>query len=110
MSCRCFVAATVALACGALLFAAIVGVFRGVIVEGPGEEPGYIYLRGRNGQLRRVLVTSARVSYATSFPKQEREKEPRLSLREGVEVRVTAKQDDDGEWRATDIEILGRKH
>ncbi|HLK34941.1 MAG TPA: hypothetical protein VKT29_17720 [Terriglobales bacterium] len=90
------------------LSAGIAGTFRGIIVHPPQGEAsrGWIYVQGRNGNLRRAEVSRAVVLYASDVPQSLREKVPARSLREGVEVRVTASQDGDGEWRATRVEIL----
>jgi hypothetical protein len=90
------------------LVAAPAGSFRGVIVRAPDGEPqnGWIYVQGRNGNLRRAEVSNAEVSYAASVPIRLRDKDPQRSLTEGTEVRVTAEQDGDGEWRATHVQIL----
>jgi hypothetical protein len=90
------------------LSAEISGTFRGVIVHPPRGEAshGWIYVQGRNGNLRRAEVSHARVLYAGSVPERLREQIPARSLKEGVEVRVTASQDGNGEWRASRVEIL----
>ena len=90
------------------LMAAISGTFRGFIVRAPeGEaQQGWIYVQGRNGNLRRAEVSRALVLYSSGVPQRLREKDPTRALREGAEVRVTASQDGDGEWRASRVEIL----
>lgn len=99
----------------ALLFACLLpaaaevsGTFRGIIVPAPkGENShGWIYVQGRNGNLRRAEVSHARILYASSVPLSLREQEPAHGLKEGAEVRVTASQDGNGEWRASRVEIL----
>jgi hypothetical protein len=99
----------------ALLFVALLpasaevsGTFRGVIVHAPKGEAteGWIYVAGRNGNLRRAEVSHAHVLYASSVPLRLRQKDPAQGLKEGAEVRVTASQDGDGEWRASRVEIL----
>ena len=100
---------TVLVSAGLLpLSAEISGTFRGVIVHPPRGEAshGWIYVQGRNGNLRRAEVSHARVLYAGSVPERLREQIPARSLKEGVEVRVTASQDGNGEWRASRVEIL----
>ena len=92
-----------------LLSAKTPGIFRGIMVKGPRSEPGWIYLLGRNGAVRRVEVSRARISYSQSVPQSDRALKPEASLREGAELRITAEQDSDGEWRATEIEILNLK-
>ncbi|HKW68581.1 MAG TPA: hypothetical protein VJP04_14910 [Terriglobales bacterium] len=90
------------------LSAEISGTFRGVIVHAPAGEPaqGWIYVAGRNGNLRRAEVSHARVLYAASVPLRLRAKDPFRGLQEGAEVRVTASQDGKGEWQASRVEIL----
>lgn len=86
------------------------GVFRGMLVQGPGKEKidgRWIYVKGRNGLLRRVEISRAKVSYQESVPNAKREKMPELALKPGTEVRVSAEQDSDGEWRAEEVEVLG---
>jgi hypothetical protein len=90
------------------LAAEISGTFRGVIVHAPAGEPtqGWIYVAGRNGNVRRAEVSHAQVLYAGSVPVRLRAKDPFRSLKEGAEVRVTASQDGKGEWQASRVEIL----
>ncbi len=82
------------------------GTFRGVVIHGPEITPGWMYLKGANGQVRRVGIDKAQVVYTDGVPASERHKVPSESIATGAEVRVTAQQDKDGEWRATRIEIL----
>ncbi len=91
-----------------LAMAGTTGSFRGTVVEAPTGEPsaGWIYVQGRNGSLRRVQVSRARVIYGEAVPLSQREKAPKASLVLGAEVRVTAEQDGSGEWQASQVEIL----
>ena len=82
------------------------GSFRGVIVRGPDDNPGWIWVKGANGMLRKVGVQGARVVYDDAVPNNDRERQPQMSIKSGAEIRVTANQDDNGDWRATKIEIL----
>jgi hypothetical protein len=82
------------------------GTFRGVVIHGPDITPGWMYMKGANGQVRRVGISRAQVVYSEAVPVSERQKMPALSIDTGTEVRVTAQQDKNGEWRATRIEIL----
>jgi hypothetical protein len=95
-------------ACLAPAGAEVSGTFRGVIVHAPRGEAshGWIYVQGRNGNLRRAEVSHARILYASSVPLSLREQVPARGLKEGAEVRVTASQDGNGEWRASRVEIL----
>jgi len=90
------------------LWAGTPGTFRGKIIEPPPgkEHQGWLYVQGRNKLLRRVAIENAAVVYADGVPSQQREKVPANALVEGAEVRVTAEQDESGEWRAQRIEIL----
>lgn len=84
------------------------GSFRGTIVDGPQASAGkhWIYVQGRNGMARRVDISRAQVTYDESVPASTRLAKPENALTPGAEVRVTAEQDDNGEWRASRIEIL----
>jgi hypothetical protein len=87
---------------------ATAGTFRGRIVEAPAgkEHEGWLYVQGRNKMLRRVALASAVVVYSDQVPSHQRDKVPANALSAGTEVRVTAEQDESGEWRALRIEIL----
>jgi hypothetical protein len=94
----------------AMALAGTPGVFRGTLVEGPGNEKidgRWIYVKGRNGSLRRVEISKAKVTYKASVPDEKRENLPEAALKPGAVVRVTAEQDKDGEWRAEEVELLG---
>ncbi len=88
--------------------AATPGTFRGVVVEAPvaSRSDGWIFIRGKNGNLRRVEIKAATVHYEETFPAAKRKNSPRASLKPGIEVRVTATQGKDGEWHASEIEIV----
>lgn len=88
------------------LLGATTGSFRGTIVRGPDVNPGWIWVKSANGILRKVGVSGARVLYDNTVPNIDRERQAELSMKSGAEVRVTANQDSDGEWRASRIEIL----
>ncbi len=93
--------------------ASAAGIFRGFVVEAPAAEArsGWIYVNSPNGVMRRVKVSKARVYYAQTVPLSLRQERPAKSLVSGTEIRVTAEQDGDGEWNATEIEILRlRRH
>ena len=96
---------------GVGLSAGTPGSFRGTIVEGPHDATGknWIYVQSRNGMARRVDISHARVSYDESVPADARSPKPEDALTAGVEVRVTAEQGSDGEWRASRVEILKRQ-
>ena len=84
------------------------GSFRGTIVDGPHDaaSKNWIYVQGRNGAARRVDISRARVSYDDDVPAATRLPKPEEALVTGAEVRVTAEQGIDGEWRASRVEIL----
>ncbi|HKD84584.1 MAG TPA: hypothetical protein VKB58_07535 [Terriglobales bacterium] len=84
------------------------GSFRGTIVDGPNSGIGkaWIYVQGKNGMARRVDVSHARVTYDDGVPTETRLPRAADALVAGAEVRVTAEQGSDGEWRATEVEIL----
>jgi hypothetical protein len=95
-----------------LLFAsdlsATPGTFRGKIVGPPAGKShnGWLYIQGKNKMLRRVALAKAHIFYSDQVPEHQREKVAAKGLAEGAEVRVTAEQDEKGEWRALRIEIL----
>jgi hypothetical protein len=90
------------------------GIFRGFIVAAPvsqdhysgPKQAGWLYVEGRNHMVRRVALAQAEIIYAAEVPAAERQKDPARSLVKGAEVRVTAEQDGNGEWRAQRVEIL----
>ncbi len=84
------------------------GSFRGTIVQDGRLNPerNWIYVQGRNGMVRRVEISHARVDYDDSVPVGKRLSRPQNALIAGTEVRVTAQEGTDGEWRAIRIEIL----
>ena len=103
-----FILLPLILAAYTTLLAGTPGSFRGTIVDAPGSSPGknWIYVQGRNGTARRVEISHADVSYDEDVPQANRVKDPLEALVPGAEVRVTAEQGSDGEWRASTIEIL----
>ena len=90
------------------------GTFRGFIVAAPASQDhsagakraGWLYVEGRNHMVRRVALAESQIIYAAEVPVAERQKDATKSLVEGAEVRVTAEQDANGEWRAQRVEIL----
>lgn len=88
---------------------AVDGTFRGKVVDPPANQPvapGWIFVQGRNRMLRRVEVAHAVVVFGESVPEGQRHKCNSECLSAGQEVRVTARQDSSGEWRAKRVEIL----
>ncbi len=105
-------AMVVCLFCAEMLSASAAGIFRGFVVDAPKAEAraGWIYVNSPNGMMRRVKVSKARVFYSRAVPLSSRNAQPSKSLVNGTEIRVTAEQDGDGEWNASEIEILRLKH
>jgi hypothetical protein len=92
--------------------AALPGTFRGEVVKPPqGERSfGLLYLMGRDGNVRRVIVTRAAVVYAETVPTGDRVKPARRALIPGAEVRVTALVDaKSGEWTASRVEVIAHR-
>jgi hypothetical protein len=85
------------------------GVFRGVLVESPKGETatGFVFLRARNGNMRKVETTKAVVAYDESVPKDQQTVSAAEALKPGADVRITAEQEGDGEWHASRIDIMG---
>ena len=88
--------------------AATAGSFRGTVVEGEKGVPhqGWLFVRGRNGSIRRVDISQSAIAYDESVPADQRKSSAREQLAIGAEVRITAEQDSDGEWRASRVEIV----
>lgn len=82
------------------------GSFRGTVVEGPRSADACVYVEGHDHSIRRVYVSGAKVRYDDDLPIAERQKPVPHTLPAGTQIRVTAEQDDAGEWHATEIEIL----
>jgi len=59
--------------------------------------------------VRRIAVGHAGIIYDPRCPRYVRKRNATKSLIAGTEVRVTAELGTDGEWRATKVEILGRR-
>jgi len=67
----------------------------------------WIYVQSKNGVLRHVDISSAQVTYEAGVPRERRQNPAVRALRPGVKIRVTAQQDANGEWRASQVEITG---
>jgi len=89
------------------LYAGPSGTFLGTLVSASGSrsEARWLYVKGKNGVIRRVEVSAAKVAYADSVPREQRKQPAATALQPGAEIRVTASQDANGEWRASRIEI-----
>jgi len=94
------------LSLGIAVLAGTPGIFQGEIYESAKPTPGWIYVRARNGMMRKVEISKARVSYAESVAAADRAADPAKDLVNGAEVQVTAEQDSAGDWRASRIEIV----
>jgi hypothetical protein len=92
----------------ATAFAGTPGWFRGTVVETDRSraDSGWIYVRGRDGGIRRVDISHARISYAEKSSSTDHPTDLRNQLIPGTEVRINAEQGSDGEWRAHSVEIL----
>ena len=84
------------------------GSFSGQVVNGPNLESGkkWVFVQAAKGLTRKVEISSARVSFDATVPKTSRSSKPEDAVREGAQVRVTASQDGQGEWKASAVEIL----
>jgi hypothetical protein len=89
---------------------AVDGTFSGKIADPPSGEPavkGWIFVEGRNQMLRRVEVAHAEIVYGEEVPASSQGHNCNSDcLIKGQEVRITARQDASGEWRAKRVEIL----
>jgi hypothetical protein len=86
------------------------GSFRGTLITPPDTEPtdGWLYVKGRNGLVRKVEVSNAHVSYSEE-PSSTGKQTAADKLEPGTEVRVTAEQDSTGQWRASEVEVINLK-
>jgi len=91
------------------LWAETQGTFRGEVVSPPRGEwsSGLLYLMGRDGNVRRVVVAQAAIVYDAAVPKGDRRQPVGRALVPGTEVRVTALVDaSSGEWTASRVEVI----
>lgn len=103
---RALATVSLLLALSLTAFAGTPGIFQGRIYQDERPTPGWIYVQARNGMLRKVEISRARVTYASSVASADRATDPTQDLVHGAEVRVTAEQDAAGEWRASRVEII----
>jgi hypothetical protein len=85
------------------------GTFRGEVIAAPRGErtAGLLYLKGPDGNVRRVVVVRAAIVYDSAVPAKERQKPAKSALAPGIEVRVTALVDSEsGEWTASRVEVI----
>jgi hypothetical protein len=87
--------------------------FRGKVIE-PASAPAedgkqgnhLIYVMSKNGALRRVEVSKAKIVYSEDVPRSTRPSDSLAALKHGTEVRVLAEENGSGIWKAKNIEIL----
>lgn len=84
------------------------GSFTGQVVNGPNLDSNrkWVFIQGPRGPVRRVDVSLAKITFSESVSKNDKNGKPENAIREGAQVRVTASQDGDGEWKASEIEIV----
>jgi hypothetical protein len=84
------------------------GSFVGQVVNGPNADAGkkWVFVQSPKGATRKVEISSAKVVFNEDVPKKEQTAKPEDAVKEGAQVRVTASQDNEGEWKATEVEIL----
>ena len=85
------------------------GTFRGEVVAAPRGErsAGLLYLRGRDGNVRRIVVVRAAIVYDPTVAAAQGQKSVKKTLTPGMEVRVTALVDaKSGEWTASRVEVI----
>ncbi len=91
------------------LWAETQGVFRGEVVRAPRAErqDGLLYLMGRDGNVRRVVMAGATVEYDSAVSAKDHLPPARRALVPGTEVRVTVRMDaQSGEWTASRVEVI----
>jgi hypothetical protein len=84
------------------------GTFRGTLVEDPATQDSrqWIYLQSPNGSIRRVEISTAQMVFGEDLNPSVRPAKASDALRKGAGLRVTASQDESGEWTATRVEIV----
>jgi hypothetical protein len=84
------------------------GTFRGTLVQEPVTQGSqtWLYLQSPNGSVRRVEVSHARLVYGEEMRRQSHPAKASDVLRKGVTLRITASQNESGEWAATRVEII----
>jgi hypothetical protein len=89
---------------GSVVSAGPIGVFQGELLDGP--QAGWLYVKGKNGMLRRVQLGKANVVYGMEVPANRRVGDAVVELMRGAVVKVTAEQGSDGEWRARKVVLV----
>jgi hypothetical protein len=97
-----------ALICASTVVFAVSGTFRGVLVQDPVTQGAHewVYLESPNGSVRRVEISRAEVVFGEEVGRARQQASPSKALRKGAGLRVTASQDESGEWAATRVEII----
>jgi hypothetical protein len=97
-----------AVICHSLATFAASGTFRGILVEDPVTQDSHhwVYLKAPNGSVRRVEISRAELVYGEEIGRKPHPAKASDALQKGTGVRVTASQDESGEWAATRIEIV----
>jgi hypothetical protein len=97
----------------AVLFSSIAsfaasGTFRGTLVEDvvTQDTHKWVYLQSANGSVRRVEISHAQLVYGDEVGHHPHSAKASEALRKGVGLRITASQDESGEWAATRVEIV----
>ncbi len=87
---------------------AATGSFTGQVVNGPNLDTNkkWVFIQGPRGPVRRVDINDAKISFGPAVKKKDKAAKPEDAIREGAEVRVTASQDGQGEWKAASVEIV----
>lgn len=108
MSVKSLIATVVVISSLSLAGLAASGTFRGTLVSDPVTQDSHrwVYLQSANGSVRRVEVSRAEVVYGEEMGRQPHPAKASAALRQGTGVRVTASQDETGEWAATRVEIV----
>jgi hypothetical protein len=103
---KCLLAA--ALLCYSIASFAVSGTFRGTLVGDPVTQDSHqwVYLRAPNGSIRRVEISRAEFVYGEEIGREPHPAKASAALQKGTGVRVTASQDESGEWAATRVEII----
>ncbi|HEY3929904.1 MAG TPA: hypothetical protein VGL89_16150 [Candidatus Koribacter sp.] len=98
----------IVVAFGAVLaaIAGTLGSFAGTVVTAPSQSGPWLYVEGHDHGIRRVNVSTAKIRYDDEVPAAERHDPVPTTLPAGTYVRVLAEQGPDGEWKATEVDIL----
>jgi hypothetical protein len=86
---------------------ATIGSFRGKIVTAPAGQArdGWVFVQSPNGRMRLVDVRKAEFAFDDEFHAPADLNPSAKLLLQGAEVRVVGEQQN-GEWRATRVEII----